>query len=122
MGKKIHKAWGYELVLSSTNLYTLKKLVVNPGWRCSLHRHKIKDETFVCESGYGWVCIENDPIEMRRGLSVRVMPQDWHYFWCPNSEIYPMVLLEVSTRHSDDDVERQNESSLLRSLMCERDE
>jgi mannose-6-phosphate isomerase-like protein (cupin superfamily) len=103
---KHKKAWGYEEWLCNNTLYCAKKLIVQSGWQCSRHYHPRKDETFICESGYGWVCVEGELVELLPGTSVRILPGTWHFFLCPHSEKQPLVILEVSTYHSDEDVVR----------------
>ena len=45
------KGWGYELWPINNSLYCLKYLVVEKDKQCSLHYHKIKDETFTVLDG-----------------------------------------------------------------------
>src|SRR4051812_37450647 len=40
------KIWGREIWITNTALYCGKHLLLNKGYQCSLHYHKIKDETF----------------------------------------------------------------------------
>ena len=50
---EIHKkGWGYENWLVNTELYCGKILHFNHGKQCSLHYHKIKDETFYWDMWY----------------------------------------------------------------------
>lgn len=111
----VPKAWGVEHWLVNTDLYCLKRLMVNPGWRCSMHRHPIKSETFIVESGLGWALVEDDPIELCPGAIVEVPPNAWHMFWCPTGWAAPLVILEVSTHHDDGDVVRHSESAPLKT-------
>jgi len=49
---EIHKkGWGYENWLVNNELYCGKILHFNKGKKCSLHYHKIKDETFYILKG-----------------------------------------------------------------------
>lgn len=45
------KEWGHEEWIVNNELYCGKKLVLKKGFRCSLHYHKLKDETFYVISG-----------------------------------------------------------------------
>lgn len=113
--KIVEKVWGREVWLVNGEQYCAKRLTVNPGWRCSMHRHPRKDETFIVESGYGWALVEDDPIELLPGTIVEVPPNTWHMFWCPAGHPTPLVFLEVSTHHDDQDVVRHSESAPLKT-------
>ena len=45
------KVWGHEEWIVNHEKYCGKKLVFKKGGRCSLHYHKIKDETFYVVNG-----------------------------------------------------------------------
>lgn len=47
----VPKLWGHEEHLVLQPRYTLKRLVVQPGFMCSLHYHRLKHETFLVVSG-----------------------------------------------------------------------
>jgi len=122
--QKIDKVWGYELVLVNNDKYCTKILGIKPGFKCSLHRHISKDESFFPLVGEavvrlhvpGTIDRESFDEEILLGQwsdqkSIRISPGVWHQFWSADSGY--AVLLEVSTPHSDDDVERLEESGAL---------
>lgn len=106
----VEKVWGHEEWIVNNDKYCGKKLFLRQGFCCSMHHHKIKDETFYIASGK--VLLE---MEYEGKKSSRVMiPGDiqhikigmWHRFiGLENSEI-----LEFSTFHRDDDSYRRNAS------------
>jgi mannose-6-phosphate isomerase-like protein (cupin superfamily) len=107
----VEKVWGREEILVEEPQYTLKRLVIIPGMRSSLHYHPVKKETFVLESGVvhveldlpkeSLVLMESPTVEI-----VTIEPGRPHRFWTPKGCQKPGTLLEVSTRHSDEDVVR----------------
>lgn len=100
---RIDKAWGYEEVVANEAEYCLKRLVIQPKKKCSLHFHRVKKETFFVQSGL--VRLEQKPNldELLKPNESRViLPLTPHRF----SSVHGAVLLEVSTHHSDDDVVR----------------
>jgi quercetin dioxygenase-like cupin family protein len=106
--KQVFKVWGREIWLVNSPLYCAKLLVLEPRMRCSLHRHLVKDETFFMLEGAGVYVESMGTIHgMLPGDNFPVHPKAWHRFWSPDG---PAVLLEVSTQHSDADVERLEES------------
>jgi len=49
--KRVEKGWGYELWIHNDVNYCGKLLFFNKGKRCSLHYHKLKNETFYLQTG-----------------------------------------------------------------------
>jgi hypothetical protein len=44
---RFEKVWGEEQWLVNTGAYCGKRMLLKKGFQCSLHHHKIKDETFI---------------------------------------------------------------------------
>jgi mannose-6-phosphate isomerase-like protein (cupin superfamily) len=107
----VKKVWGEEQILVNGPLYCAKYLFVNPGFLCSTHRHGVKDETFICIAGSGFISINGEVRAFSEGDRQPVSPGTWHYF----GSVDGMTLLEVSTTHSDSDVERRSESRRIGS-------
>lgn len=111
-GEIVPKVWGNEHILTNRQKYCAKILEVHGGMSCSLHRHHIKEETFIVLSGNGWIETPSDlvtrsePLRLERGCFVHLKPGQWHRFWTEEG----LAILEVSTAHSDEDVEREIES------------
>ena len=103
------KAWGFEKQLVNTELYCCKVLTVTGGKICSLHRHLVKDETFVCLEGSGYIEVEGHLARVQPFSELRIPPGTWHRFGSRDG----MRLLEVSTHHDDEDVERKTVSGDL---------
>ena len=49
--KFVQKGWGFEKIIVNNDKYCGKILYFVKGKRCSLHYHKLKQETFFIESG-----------------------------------------------------------------------
>ena len=113
--EKVPKLWGCEYVLVNTPKYCLKFLKIIPGFRCSVHAHKKKDETFVGWSGTVQLNIYDDNgtithwIGIDPGSQVRIPPNTYHSFQAHNVS----WILEVSSHHDDKDVVRLEESRRL---------
>ncbi len=110
--KEVPKVWGKELWIANSEMYCGKKLVLKKGYRCSIHHHKKKDETFFVQSGK--VLMEFGPDTdtkqiLNEGDSVHLPPNLWHRFTgLENSEIF-----EFSTQHFEDDSFRKEESGRI---------
>lgn len=102
----VSKLWGSETIIANNTLYCGKILRLNEGWQCSLHHHRIKDETFYILSGYVWFEHGAEAFKIGAGHRVHIAPYDRHRF----GGITDAVIIEVSTPHSDEDVYRDEES------------
>src|SRR5437879_2580788 len=104
--KVVQKTWGQEFWLVNNELYCLKRLELYRDYQCSLHRHLVKDETFYVVSGVCTLELDGKTEFMIKGASERIKPGTFHRF----SSREGCTILEVSTHHDDDDVERREES------------
>jgi len=88
------------------NEYCGKKLILNEGHCCSLHYHKIKDETFYIASGKVGFQMNDQLFILRPGDSLLITPGTKHRFYgLRQSEI-----IEFSTHHMEEDSYRDEES------------
>lgn len=103
----VEKAWGYEEWIANSKKYCGKKLVIKKGFRCSMHQHKIKEETFYVASGKIFLEFEINNKKSSRvmcaGDVMHIKIGMWHRFTgLEDSEIF-----EFSTFHMDEDSYRR---------------
>ena len=114
------KVWGEEHWIVNRD-YCGKLLVLRKGYRCSLHYHKIKDETFYIIKGRVLMELttgthpnaydESDPVMTKwtvltPGETIHIAPNQPHSFTgLENSEI-----IEFSSHHDDKDSYRITQS------------
>ena len=101
MERVVPKEWGEEHWIVNRE-YCGKKLLLKKGWRCSIHYHPVKDETFHLESGLVYLELEGQGRLLRPGDTVHIPTGTPHRF----NGLQDSVILEFSTRHDDDDVVR----------------
>lgn len=101
--KRVTKDWGEEQWIANTDLYCGKVLMLNQGWQCSLHFHKLKDETFYISQGNVLVELEGKEYWLGSGDSVHIPRLAKHRFFGIGNY---NVIYEISTFHSDKDVYR----------------
>jgi quercetin dioxygenase-like cupin family protein len=104
------KLWGTEEWLANTEKYCGKILTLNPGFRCSYHYHKNKDETFYVLEGKVYLNLDGRDIIMNRGDSQRVLPGQKHTFASLEGI---SKIIEISTHHEEADSYREIESSSI---------
>lgn len=97
------KVWGHEEWIINEAQYCGKKLVFKAGYRCSLHYHKIKDETWYV--AYGRVLVEiidgDQKTErvMTCGDVQQIKPGVIHRI----SALINSEVIEFSTHHREED-------------------
>jgi len=114
--KTVQKLWGMEYWMVNSHLYCLKFLKVIPGYRCSIHAHATKEETFLGLSGTLRLMVHRRDCgiaaehAIHPGQSYTIRPEIFHSFRACNVT----WVMEVSTHHDDRDVIRLEESRLLK--------
>ena len=107
--KIVPKIWGEEHWIANNSKYCGKKLILKKGYRCSLHYHKIKEETFYIQSGKVLMELIDKKFIMNKGDFQNIKPGEWHRFTgLEDSEIF-----EFSTQHFDEDNYRKTESEKI---------
>ena len=113
MLKIVNKIWGKEEWLVNSEFYCAKWLHLKKGYQCSLHKHKIKDETFYLV--FGVVELEIGKLRRRHtlfpGQQYRIKPNVLHRF---KSLTPQSTILEVSTHHEDSDSYRVIKSGKIK--------
>ena len=111
----IDKVWGEEIWLVNNDKYCGKLLLVDKDAEASYHYHKTKQETFYCLEGYGVLTVEGKDYTIAPTTRPKtIMPNEKHKF----RGITEMILLEISTTHSEEDVVRLEPSGVRR--FCSR--
>ena len=106
--KIVKKVWGHEEIIANRN-YCGKKLILNKGFRCSMHYHKNKDETFYILAGKVLMETDNKKQIMLPGHSILITPNTKHRF----TGLEPSEIIEFSTHHDDSDSYRDEVSGKI---------
>ena len=100
--KEVKKEWGKEIWIVNRD-YCGKKLILNKGFRCSMHYHKNKDETFYILNGKVLLEIGMQKNIMLPGDSILIKPGQKHRF----TGLEYSEIMEFSTHHEDSDSYRE---------------
>ena len=100
--KEVKKAWGKEIWIVNRD-YCGKKLILNKGYRCSMHNHKNKDETFYILKGRVLMEANDKQQIMTEGDSILITPNTKHRF----TGLEDSEIMEFSTHHEDSDSYRE---------------
>ena len=106
----VEKVWGHEEWIVNNPKYCGKKMVLKKGYRCSVHKHDIKDETFYILCGKVLLETEFENKKetrlMTAGDVFHVKIGMWHRF----TGIEDSAIMEFSTFHMDEDSIRKESS------------
>jgi quercetin dioxygenase-like cupin family protein len=107
----VPKGWGYEKWICNSEKYCGKILHFVKDRQCSLHFHKLKDETFYVRSGLVRVCYAGvNPEDVPEDLSLaQAILSAGDYFHVPPNTAHQILaledseIIEFSTQHFDED-------------------
>ena len=99
----VEKPWGREELIEVNDRYTVKRLTMRAGHRCSLQYHRMKRETIYVLSGKlrierGELGGTLDPIDFLPGDSVTIPAGEVHRMIADEDAVY----LEASTSELED--------------------
>ena len=101
----VEKGWGFENIFSTNDKYCGKLLTFKQGYKCSMHFHYEKDETWYVFDGkflVEWINTDDSSIhskELNAGDTWRNNPLSPHRLICIESG----TIIEVSTPDSIED-------------------
>lgn len=100
------RPWGYYEVLSDAPDHKVKRIVVKPGQRLSLQRHRRRSEHWYVVKGKGVVTLDGEEIPVEGGSSVDIPQGAAHRIGNTGDE--PLVFIEVQRGDyfGEDDIER----------------
>lgn len=96
----IEKPWGKEEILESNEFYTVKRLTMEDGHRCSLQYHEHKLETIYVQTGTLTIEYDNERFEtiLENGVTT-IKPHEIHRM---SAKYGRVIYLECSTSQLDD--------------------
>lgn len=107
--ERIPKVWGEEIVLTRSKYYTCKLLIVKEGYTSSIHKHLVKNETFICIKGQGMISVCEQDHNVLSGDQMEVYAGIMHSFKTKTG----MVLMEISTFDDAADNYRETQSGKI---------
>jgi mannose-6-phosphate isomerase len=100
------RPWGYYEVLMEDAEHKVKRIVVYPGARLSLQRHRHRDEHWLIVSGEAVLTLNTDEIDLVKGQSIDIPRGALHRV--RNTGGADLVIVEVQTGDyfDESDIER----------------
>ena len=102
----VHRPWGHFEVLADQPTLKVKRIVVQPGGRLSLQRHRLRQEHWFVVEGVAEVEVDGSACSLGPTDSVNIPLGAWHRL--SNRGPQPLALIEIQTGTSfgEDDIER----------------
>jgi mannose-6-phosphate isomerase len=100
------RPWGYYEVLSDEPDHKVKRIIVHPGQRLSLQRHRRRAEHWFVLRGEALVTLGEKEVSLRKGESANIPQGKAHRI--ANAGKEPLAFIEVQTGEyfGEDDIER----------------
>jgi|SRR5205809_647294 mannose-6-phosphate isomerase len=105
-GTVISRPWGYSDVLFVAPEFKLKRLVVEPGHRLSLQRHRHRREHWYVISGIADVEVDGTSLTLCAGQSIDVPASAWHRLGNSRADMLVLVEVQCGSYFGEDDIER----------------
>jgi mannose-6-phosphate isomerase-like protein (cupin superfamily) len=101
-----HRPWGYYRVLEEGGGHKIKRIVVYPGQRLSLQRHRLRDEHWFIIQGTAVITRGGDDLAIGEGQSLEIPRGTLHRVFNPGQENLVFVEVQTGAYFGEDDVER----------------
>jgi mannose-6-phosphate isomerase len=104
--QKDHRPWGFYIVLSDESDHKVKRIVVYPGKRLSLQRHRHRSEHWHMVSGEGLVTLNDKEIRLKKGESIDIPANAAHRIKNIGPENVILIEIQQGDYFGEDDIER----------------
>ncbi len=104
--RKVYRPWGSYEDIDVTPRFRVKRIVVNPGARLSLQRHKHRSEHWIVVEGEATVTIGEAVETLTRNQSTYVPVGETHRLENRREEPLHMIEVQVGDYVGEDDIER----------------
>jgi len=101
-----HRPWGFYEVLSSEHDHKVKRIIVYPGKRLSLQRHKRRSEHWHLINGHALISLNYKEIYLKKGMSVDIPVGTTHRIKNTGTEDLIFIEIQQGDYFGEDDIER----------------
>lgn len=101
-----HRPWGYYRVLADEPDHKVKRLVVYPGKRLSLQRHRHRSEHWFVLEGQAMVVHDEEEVRLLTGQSIEIPKGCWHRVRNPGQENLAIIEIQTGDSFDENDIER----------------
>ena len=101
-----HRPWGYYRVISDEPDHKVKKIILYPGKRLSLQRHRLRTEHWFILSGEVVTTRGSEEIHLKAGQSIDIPREALHRAMNPGTEDSVIIEVQTGEYFGEDDIER----------------
>jgi len=101
-----HRPWGFYTVLSDEPDHKVKRIVVYPGKRLSLQRHRRRSEHWNIVSGEALVTVDDQEFPLTKGMSCDVPMGATHRIKSTGTGNLVFIEIQQGDYFGEDDIER----------------
>ncbi len=101
-----HRPWGYYEVLSEEPTHKVKRIIVYPGKRTSLQRHRLRREHWHFLAGQALLIIDGTEITAAPGFSADIGQGMIHRITNIGNENVVIIEVQTGEYFGEDDIER----------------
>ena len=106
VGQRDQRPWGTWEILAVGGRYAVKRIVVKPGQRLSLQRHKFRGEHWVVVAGEGRVTRDAEVLSVGAGEHVLIGRGAVHRIENPGATELVFIEVQHGERLEESDIER----------------
>lgn len=103
---KDYRPWGYYEVISGEPDHKVKRIVVYPGKRLSLQRHRLRAEHWYIIYGNATVDLDGQNLFLEAGQSVDIPRGALHRVMNPGTENLTFIEIQIGVYFGENDIER----------------
>ncbi|WP_051305193.1 phosphomannose isomerase type II C-terminal cupin domain [Desulfogranum mediterraneum] len=101
-----HRPWGSFTILADESDHKVKRIVVKPGQRLSLQRHRHRREHWLMVSGVALVTRNEELITLRPGEALDIALGDIHRVQNDQGQDVVFIEVQLGDYFGEDDIER----------------
>jgi len=107
-GERVKRIWGEWRVLSQiNNTVKVKELVVQPGKKLSMQRHKNRNELWFIAQGNARISNDQGSVDANEYETIKIPANDWHQLENIGSNILHVVEIQHGSHCQELDIERK---------------
>ncbi len=104
--RTVHRPWGSYTVLEKGDLFKIKRIVVEPGARLSMQRHRHRSEHWVVVSGTALVTVDGKALTIKANESTFIPSMALHRLENPHDTPLHIIEVQCGGYLEEDDIER----------------
>ncbi len=102
----VSRPWGFFEILAESDDFKVKRLVVNPGHRLSLQRHRLREEHWYVISGLALATLDGADYHLQAGQSINIAAGALHRIHNPGEANLTIIEIQTGSYFGEDDIER----------------